>query len=450
MADNLAETSTQSGIDTVSQRSQAVLRTRIPRRSNLISCIALALALIPCTDALAQTEGQPPPPPPPAADKPPVSVEISDPAPSSGRSPLPDTAPQTGITSQDEKARQAERERAAVPPPETWSNTQLKLSVGGGLILYYYQPLQDPPTGPVKNYFEVFELRLRVDAEFGRFGIHLMPVIRDTKERAFFPSTAWVQEAYAYAKLGPVTIKAGKVFAQFGRFWDNSFYGNAQEYDGFKLDPEHGFSVEGDVPFNDRAGIVFFGQYFIIDGTTNYSLPGRDTMSIMGARRRNYVVGRAEPYLKIGSLVTLKLGLSGSYFQADLPMMAKQNVARAAIDATIMVDGFTAWAEYTYQGGNHLSASPFTDTDPAVPHDRADYALIGAEYTYDRYTIRYNFNLGDYKPIDYREWRSIPGIGVALDKRLFVLLEWVWAQRKNGDVKNLLDHCLAFTIHGKV
>jgi hypothetical protein len=173
-------------------------------------------------------------------------------------------------------------------------------------------------------------------------------------------------------------------------------------------------------------------------------------MTLPGARRRNYLVGRVEPYVKIGSLTTLKLGLSGGFFQADLPGMGKQPVARAAIDATVMVDGFTAWAEYTYQGGNHLSASPFAGTDPLVPHDRADYALIGAEYTYDRYTVRYNFNMGDYKPINYREWRSIPGIGVALDKRLFVLLEWVMAKRKNGDRKELLDHCLAFTIHGKV
>jgi hypothetical protein len=379
-----------------------------------------------------------------------VSVELSDPPPSPPRSPLPEAAPETGIPHEDAKvAREAELERARAFPA-TLADTDLKLSVGGGLILFYYQPLQDPPEGPVKNFFEVFELRLRLDAEFGRFGVHLMPVIRDTKERGFFPSSAWVQEAYAYAKVGPVTIKAGKVFAQFGRFWDNSFYGNAQEFDGFKLDPNHGLSVEGDVPFGDRFGLQFFAQYFIIDGTTNYSLPGRDTLSIAGARRRNYVVGRVEPYVKLGTLTTLKLGLSGSYFQADLPMMGKQNVARVAVDVTVMVDGFTAWAEYTYQGGNHLSASPFLGTDMTVPHDRADYAVIGAEYTYNRYTVRYNFNMGDYKPINYREWRSIPGIGVALDKRLFVLLEYVWAKRKNGSEKSLLDHCLSFTIHGKI
>jgi len=31
-----------------------------------------------------------------------------------------------------------------------------------------------------------------------------------------------------------------------------------------------------------------------------------------------------------------------------------------------------------------------------------------------------------------------------------VLLEYVWAKRKNGSEKSLLDHCLSFTIHGKI
>src|SRR5688500_4245659 len=58
----------------------------------------------------------PPPPPAPTAPAPPapaptapakkpgVSVEISDPAPPPGRSPLPDTAPMTGIAGEEESA----------------------------------------------------------------------------------------------------------------------------------------------------------------------------------------------------------------------------------------------------------------------------------------------------------------------------------------------------------
>jgi hypothetical protein len=433
------------------RRSKAWLadaRHRAPRPGSVRTlralCTLLGVPVVLVSGTLAAQT------PPPAEPKKAVSVEIADPPPAPGRSPLPDSAPLTGIP-RHEPVEPAPEPPPPPPvsPPTQPEETELKLSVGGGMILFYYQPLQDPPGTNAKNFFEVFEARIRVDAEFGRWGMHLMPVIRDTKERAFFPSSAWVQEAYGYGKFGPVTVKAGKVWAQFGRFWDNSFYGNAQEFDGFKLDPNHGISVEGDLSPKERMGMQFFAQYFIIDGTTNYSLPGRDTLSV-GGRRRNYLVGRVEPFIKLGNITTLKLAASGAYFQADLPDIGKQDVARVAVDTTIMVQNFTAWAEYTHQFGNHLSASPYLGTDPLVPHDKADYAMVGAEYTYDRFTGRYNFNMGSYDPIEYKEIRHVPGIGVAVDRRMFVLLEYVMARRYNNGVNSLLDHCLALTIHGKV
>jgi hypothetical protein len=335
--------------------------------------------------------------------------------------------------------------------PEAPASDHLELSVGGGMILYYYQPLKDRIGGQdTQNNFEVFEARLRVDATFNHYGVHIVPIVRDTKERDFFPGEAWIQETYAFAKFDPVTIKVGKVFAQFGRFWDNSFYGNAQEYDGLKLDPNHGISVEGNVGEAERMGLKFFAQYFINDGVTNYSLPGRDTMSIMGARRRNYVVGRVEPFVQLSDITTLKLGLSGGFFQADIPGFSKQGVGRLAVDATAMIEHFTAWAEYTHQFGNHLETSPFAGTDPGTPYDKADWVMVGGEYTYDRFTFRYNFNMGSYSPIEYKETRHIPGISVALDEHLFVLLELVLAHRHNSGETTLLDSSLNLTIHGKV
>lgn len=339
----------------------------------------------------------------------------------------------------------------AAEPVESAAKDEFKLSVGGGMILYWYQPLKGRIGGAeTNNNFEVFEAKLRVDAEFGHFGVHILPIVRDTKERGFFPSVAWIQETYAYAKFEPVTIKVGKVFAQFGRFWDNSFYGNAQEYDGLKLDPNHGISIEGDIGATERMGLKFYAQYFINDGVTNYSLPGRDTISIEGARRRNYVIGRVEPFFKVGDITTLKVGLSGGFFQADIPGFDKQPVGRFAVDGTVMIENFTAWGEYTHQFGNHLETSPFPGTDPNTPYEKADWMMVGGEYSYGRFTARYNFNMGSYLGIDYKETRHVPGISVALDERLFVLLELVIAHRHNAGETNLLDSSLNLTIHGKV
>jgi hypothetical protein len=369
-------------------------------------------------------------------------VQVAPPVPpGDAPAPLPDAAPVTGRALPLEEP----------PLPAEGTPDDLKVSVGGGMILYWYQPLKGRIGGaPTRNFFEVFEAKLRVDATFGRYGVHILPIVRDTKERGFFPSVAWIQETYAFARFEPVTIKVGKVFSQFGRFWDNSFYGNAQEYDGLKLDPNHGISIEGKVGEQERMGLQFFAQYFIIDGVTNYSLPNRDTMSITGARRRNYLVGRVEPFVKVGAITTLKLGLSGGFFQADIPGFSKQGVGRIAVDGTVMVENLTAWAEYIHQFGNHLETSPFDGTDMDTPYQKADWLMIGGEYTYGRLTVRYNYNLGSYSPIDYKETRHVPGIAFALHDNLFVLLEWALAHRHNAGEATLLDNSLNLTIHGKV
>jgi hypothetical protein len=335
------------------------------------------------------------------------------------------------------------------------ADDDFELTVGGGLVLYYYQPLK----GDKDNFFEIFEAKLNLDATFDIFGLHVAPRFRDTPERGFFPGTTWVEEAYASARLGPTTLKVGKVYRQFGRFWDNSFYGNAQEYDGLKLDPNHGISLEGVLAPEEPLGMTFFAQYFVIDGTTNYALPTRDTHTIPGAHRRNQLVGRVEPFLELSDLTTLKLGLSAEYFEADLPApVGEQDVGRLAVDATVIVGGLTVWGEFTRQFGRHVTDFPFAGmaamgTTAAVPgrsSDENNYIMVGGEYTYDRFTLRYNFNQGDYAEVDYKETRHVPGLSVALHEHLSVLLEYALAHAHVAGSSTLLDSSINVTIHGKI
>jgi hypothetical protein len=336
-------------------------------------------------------------------------------------------------------------EVAAAPAPVAAPAPQsaIDVEVGGGMILYYYQPLEDPDGGTAKNFFEIFEARLRLDAVFGRYKVHITPRFRDTKERAFFPGEGWVEEAYAAGSIGPVTIKVGKVYAHLGKFWDNSWYGNAQQYDGLKLDLNHGLSIEGVWNEGQPFGLAYWAQYFIIDGTTSYAQPTRDTQSIPGAHRRNQLFGRIEPRLELGDTMGLDLGLGGSYAQADIPGLDEQNIVRFAADATFTVGGLAAWAEYSHQSGRHVTDFPA----PGVSSDNNSYVMLGVEYTYDWLTARYNFNYGNYSEVDYSETRHIPGVAVKLDDHLTVLLEWAYGQGKlNGDTR-LLDHSLDLTIH---
>ena len=75
-------------------------------------------------------------------------------------------------------------------------------------------------------------------------------------------------------------LKAGKLYSQFGRFWDGVFYGNIPYFDGLKLDTDIGLSWEQHVQAGDAVAIDYSAQFFAQDGSTNGSLQGRDTLSI--------------------------------------------------------------------------------------------------------------------------------------------------------------------------
>jgi hypothetical protein len=373
----------------------------------------------------------------------------------------------TGATPEAEEAKRVAADKrqtstgyapqsGGAPMPAAGGPTPSKLdvNVGGGMILFFYQPM----VGTAKNYFEIFEARLRLDAKYGRYRMHITPRFRNTLERAFYPGVSWVEEAYMAAEFGTTIVKIGKVYRQFGRFWDNSFMGNVQEYDGLKLDMNHGISYEGMLREKERMGLGFALQYFVVDGTTNYSLPGRDTVSISGARRRNQVVGRVEPFIKLTDTVTAKLGFSEEYFQADLPApFGKQNVTRTAIDGTLTMGRFVMWGEFTRQWGRHTTEFPFasvaaTATAPAVlgrSSNRVNYVLVGGEYSYNLFTLRYNFSMGDYQQVHVRETRNVPGFAVTLNEHIMVLLEWSYVQHYLPTRVQVTDSAIAMTFHGK-
>jgi hypothetical protein len=315
------------------------------------------------------------------------------------------------------------------------------LTVGGGAILWYYQPFLEG----AKNNLQVFFANIVLDADLGHFGFHAEPRIRNTKLRPFFEGPAWMQEVYARATVASesasLVIKAGKEYSHFGLFWDNSFYGNVQVYDGLKLDPDYGL----------RA----WGQFFVIDGQTNVSLPGRDTFSIPGARRRNHGILRLEPFLTAGPAL-VKLGLSGAFLQADLPVVGTQDVWRGAADVTATLRGLTLWGEYIRQNGQSvtefpIAATPATATTPEIPGQASrhnDYVLAGAEYLYRSLSARYVFSLGNYGDLDVRETMHVPSLGVSLDPGLSLLAELVIWERRTPEAHQFVDRSLNVTLYG--
>jgi hypothetical protein len=363
--------------------------------------------------------------------------------------------------------------------------------VGGGVILYYRHPFltdADIPNYPYKDGFEIYRGMVFLDSKLDRFGLHLDFRLRDTKAKSFFPGTAWVEEAYGFAELvkreseyGPLVLKVGKIYQQFGRFWDNSFYGNVHLRDGLKLDPNFGLSFEGDLYKENTLGAKYFVQFFVLDGGTNSSNPGRDTFSVSGtvpgassSHRRNMAIGRVEPFVKIGKFTVFKLGLSGEYLEADLPgPVSAQDVTRVGGDVTLQVGPAAVWAEYTMSDGITTTDFPYpataavaaTATSDAIPAvearyaDHVNYLLVGGQASYKFLTLRYNFSQGDYVDVldpsrstymTYIERTHVPGLALKANDYLSLLVEFVIYQKVEGTITTTIDKSLMVSMHGRI
>jgi hypothetical protein len=392
----------------------------------------------------AAPQGSAPPPTAPSATvgteatPPPATAPNGEPAPpvrSDGDEPIPGTG--------------APPVEAKPAIPEWMRNVTL----GGGVLLWYYQPVN---VDGAQNNVSIFFANLILDGKWGIFGLHLEPRFRDTKLRPFFDGPVWLQEAYASIDLGDVAeLRIGKTYSHLGLFWDNSFYGNVQVYDGLKLDPDYGLSLSGTLgKKDDSVGLGWWAQYFAIDGGTNVSLEGRDTISYPGAHRRNQAILRAEPRLRLGP-ATIAVGGSGEFLQAtDLPGLPTENILRVAGDAKFMVGDLGVWGEVLYQDGRSVAAYPIaavaaTATTPAVPgqsSSKVAYALAGAEYTIGPVTARYNVSWGNYSDLSIYEWMHVPAVGVAISPNLSVLGEFVLWQQYSASGTSLLDRSFNVTV----
>jgi hypothetical protein len=389
-------------------------------------------------------------------------------------------------------APQPPSQNLASPLPSTppASPSAAVVKVGGGMILLYsnnYAPQYDGAGNKKKHVMDVWRASIVLDSKLDRYGMHIEFRARDRNLR-WMPVNAWFEELYASADLikpgsayGPLTLKVGKVYHQFGRFWDNSFYGNIHLRDGLKLIPNWGLSLEGTLGAGKTWGAKYFAQYFIVDGGTSTANANRDTNTIgvpggtpgqlLAARRREDFILRIEPSWTKSPTMNAKIGASFQHFKADFPdtfspaamaQMARirdvdnmENVMRYSVDFTAQLAWFGIWGEYAHQDGSHTNAFPYaptaavpaTMTAPAVaarPGSASDditYLLAGANFTYDRYTLQYNYNRADYKNIEdvtrtgtqkvtHAEWIHNPSVQVKLNDQLRLIIELPFWLRK--------------------
>lgn len=373
-----------------------------------------------------------------------VTAPLPVPAPPPVTTPVVVPPPQPDETAPSAKVIEPGPPASPAGPPAVVDDSWTKhVDLHGGLYAWLYQPIAVPA---VQNNFDLYFVHLLLDAKVGELGLHFEPRFRDSKlvGRPFFESNIWIQEGYAFWKRDPVAVKLGKIYSRFGKFWDNSFYGNLSYFDGFKLAPEHGVSVEGSTT-TSKVGpkLDFAAQYFVIDGLTNGSFRGGDTLFDIGSRRRNIAIARVEPVYQINETTSVSVGASGQYFQADLVDAGTKDVYRVAAEATAKLGGLTIFAEYTYQHGQHVKDYPVkpiaaTATTAAIPGATSSnnhYLWTGAELKIDKFVARYNFSFVRYADVDIDESMHQPGIGYAFFKNLSVLTEFALWRTHFGDAK---------------
>lgn len=419
--------------------------------------IGLTLLLLPLA-AKAQDVTQPAPAPttepptpepvPPATEHPVVPAVPVAPV----TSPTPAPAPVPGPDTEGGPAGLGTP--PSVAPPEA-DKRKLAVDLHGGAYLWYYQPL----AGPAEHDLSLWAAYLKFDAKYDDFGISLQPRFRETKFRPYYPSNFWIEEAYAFWKKDFFALKAGKIYTRFGKFSDNSFYGNIQYYDGLKLSPDYGLSAEmSPLPRTGPFRMGAYAQYFMNDGYTNGSLQNRDTVSIPGARKRDELIGRIEPGYYFKDDTSIVLGLSGQYFEADLPApFGGHNVYRYAADLNVTIDkDLLVYGEYSRQDGRSVTdfpipGSPGTENNPPVlgsVSKHNEYVLAGAEYTWGRLTTRFNFSYARYADVGVKETMYQPGLVVRVHDNISLIGEYVnWNRHQQGLAK--VDHSLNFVVLAK-
>jgi hypothetical protein len=385
----------------------------------------------------------------------------------------------------EEKESEKSPDPAAKPPPPVGELAPIvpprqvlpRVELHGGAYFWYYQPLSATsgatPSDPSDPNIELYLASLDFEGRLDDFGLILNPRFRDSEARQFFTSNVWIEEAYAFYEQKYITAKVGKVYRQFSRLSDNTFYGNIPYFDGLKLDANYGLSLEGTFETKQGFGLGYFGQYFLLDGGTNGSLRDRDTVWVEDdVHRHHTAVLRLEPSFRFNKLASIRLGLAAEHTYVDFTArtgLNPQNVFRVAADLSLAYGPVRAFGEYIGQFGKTVTDYPFprkkaglsSPAKPGLSSGRNHYVLAGAEAQVWRITGRYSFSMVNYNdlgvtelldPVRVTELLHLPGATVALHDNVSLIVEYAyWRRMDTGDVQkaSTLDNSLNVTIYAR-
>jgi hypothetical protein len=328
------------------------------------------------------------------------------------------------------------------------------VNTGGPLGGGYGIPSTSNPAYPRLNgtYYYGIEASPETACQIGPFtkiGAYSDVRLRDggTPLRPYYPETAWMQQAYAWAYADPVVLKLGALPRKFGLDWDGSWWGNTAYFDGFMLAYDWGVSCEVTPAMEDDFKVDRYFQFLVCDHLDG-SLVGADPKSVLGSSERNTLVARFVPTLQLAENQTLALGVSGmvgeienrdSLSLAGLPYSfaspGDQTFGAWAIDATYTNAGLKLFFECLQAYGT-LSPSQYVSFGPS---NRKTDLLLGFNWAQGPLVYRFSYSLGLDDNPSGTQHVFVPGVTLALTKNVECHLEYVRQEVRHSGQSQFTD-----------
>ena len=289
-----------------------------------------------------------------------------------------------------------------------------------------------PTLGGTYYYYVHFDPETSDAGGAPKLGAHIDARFRDGEERfrSFFESRAWLWEAYVWADAGEgVKFEAGKIWRRFGLDWDGSWYGNVPYFDGFKLDPDWGASIEKTCDWGHGITAPSFLQVYLAQDRVNGSQPGADAESDDRSREKLSISMRTVPTWKLGDDSSLALGLSARAGQIDHRGTSTKSETAGAVDLTWTKGAFKTFAEFLKSNGER---NP-TNYVSGGPSDRTTDWLLGGQYQWRWVTFRGNVSMGSYHNPGGEQVLYLAGVTLAVTKNVDLYIEYVkWDTKSNN------------------
>jgi hypothetical protein len=253
----------------------------------------------------------------------------------------------------------------------------------------------------------------------------------------------WFWEAYGFLDTPLGRLKMGSIYKQFGMFWDDSWWGNVQYMDGFKLNSAYGLSLEDTPEFkNDDFKIDRFLQFFLAEDRVSGAILGADSESFAGSNARNTFIGRLVPTWKLGEKQTFALGISATVGAIDnastlfeygtgqaFASPGNQTISGWAIDGTWTTGPWKVFAEASQLYGT-LTPRHYVSQGPS---NRYTDTLAGVSYARGPLTYRCVYSYGIYDNPYGCQGMLVPGITAKITRNITLWCEYTyWDSRCNS------------------